>query len=344
MSDKKVAVAQDEACLVARDYIDSVVGSPNDRVGFSQTRFLMEALSKRCIAESRRNREDRYDLENRLNVAWDIIREVWYAAAPDYANNRLINLDWTTDDEESDRIADAKHVIWRRRDPHRSYEEGYNSDQYTNFSIESFHQTIATYLEGPWLRNPHLDWIILDMSVSQKICEFGEAIKREGLPGMRGLFFNNYSTYHSCKGHFDQMSRQLTRDLPRRIAFTLLSVILAPVAAIWAAFYFGYELTGFLVGGLYVIIILTYFATKLVRLSQRLLGKPDPRLKPLVLWREMYEVWRRLAGPVVHSGRVREAMVRSTEHGAEWDAPTWSIIDRVISLDPAVWVVRPNEG
>ena len=70
--------------------------------------------------------------------------------------------------------------------------------------------------------------------------------------------------------------------------------------------------------------------------------KPDPRLEPFILWNEMYEAWLRLRGPVVNPSRVREAMVRSAEHGAEWGTLTWSLIDRVISIDPAVWIIWPR--
>ena len=78
--------------------------------------------------------------------------------------------------------------------------------------------------------------------------------------------------------------------------------------------------------------------------STTITGKPDPRLEPFVLWDEMYEVWLRLRGLVVNPSRVREAMVRSAEHGAEWGTLTWSLIDRVISIDPAVWVIWPRRS
>lgn len=55
----------------------------------------------------------------------------------------------------------------------------------------------------------------------------------------------------------------------------------------------------------------------------------------------MYEVWRRLDGPVINPSRVREFMAKSTDHGAVWDATSWSIVDRLIAIDPAVWVIQP---
>jgi hypothetical protein len=85
-----------------------------------------------------------------------------------------------------------------------------------------------------------------------------------------------------------------------------------------------------------------YFVTK--GESTTITGKPDPRLGPFHLWDQMYEVWLRLRGPVVNPSRVREAMVRSAEDGAEWGTLTWSLIDRVISIDPAVWIIWPRRS
>lgn len=85
-----------------------------------------------------------------------------------------------------------------------------------------------------------------------------------------------------------------------------------------------------------------YFVTK--GESTTITGKPDRRLEPFLLWDEMYEVWLRLRGPVVNPSRVRDAMFRSEQHGAEWGTRTWSLIDRIIGIDPAVWVIWPSRS
>jgi len=89
-----------------------------------------------------------------------------------------------------------------------------------------------------------------------------------------------------------------------------------------------------------------YFMSKRNPTKRHILGipVPDSSLKPFLLWDETYEVWSRLGGPVVNPSRVREAMVQSTEHGALWDTPTWSLIDRVVSIDPAAWVIWPSRS
>jgi hypothetical protein len=56
----------------------------------------------------------------------------------------------------------------------------------------------------------------------------------------------------------------------------------------------------------------------------------------------MCGVWRRLEGPVVNPTLVCEAMARVAKEGVVWDNFSWSLIDRVIALDPVVWVVEPS--
>ncbi len=58
----------------------------------------------------------------------------------------------------------------------------------------------------------------------------------------------------------------------------------------------------------------------------------------------MYDVWKQLEGPVVNPTLVREAMIKSRDKGAVWDTVSWSLIDRVIAIDPAVWVVQPDRS
>jgi hypothetical protein len=57
-------------------------------------------------------------------------------------------------------------------------------------------------------------------------------------------------------------------------------------------------------------------------------------------WNQMYRVWLLLEGPTVNPTLVREIMVKTRDQGAVWDMPVWSIIDRVIQHDPAVWTVQ----
>jgi hypothetical protein len=121
-----------------------------------------------------------------------------------------------------------------------------------------------------------------------------------------------------------------------------------PVGGIWAAFHWGFEATGSWLLGIYTTLVIGFIAVKLlafiVRLIGRRAGKISPRVKVFHLWDQMYEVWRRLEGPVVNPSLVRGVMVKSTDEGAVWDTASWSLIDRVVAIDPAIWVVQSGRN
>jgi hypothetical protein len=58
------------------------------------------------------------------------------------------------------------------------------------------------------------------------------------------------------------------------------------------------------------------------------------------LWAAMYDVWTFLAPPVVNPSMVRHLLVKTTDLGAGWDTPTWSVVDRAIAADPSVLLVE----
>jgi hypothetical protein len=97
---------------------------------------------------------------------------------------------------------------------------------------------------------------------------------------------------------------------------------------------------------MYAVIISGWLGPKflrfIVRVCYALAGKTHPLAKAFALWNEMYEVWKLLQGPVVNPTLVREMMAKTRDEGAVWDTPAWSIADRVIQHDPAVWVIQPT--
>jgi hypothetical protein len=54
----------------------------------------------------------------------------------------------------------------------------------------------------------------------------------------------------------------------------------------------------------------------------------------------MHDVWKSLEGPVVNPTMVKESMLKAKEKGALWDGAAWSIIDRAITIDPAVMMTK----
>ena len=253
----------------------------------------------------------------------------------------------TNEEEEQEKIEKAQHGLWTRHDPARAFQEGTRSVHYTAINKDELNSAIADYLDRPYLRLPVLDWIFLDMTISRELSAFGEALKEKWLPGKRHPFLGIHHRYLKAQGDLAEMTKIDWSETFERWNMWFSCGLAIPIAGIWAAFYFGYETTGWWLAGIYATIVIGFIAIKLVRfflrLIRRLLGKPDPRMKVFALWDQMYEVWRRLEGPVVNPTRVREAMVQSTDQGAAWATVSWSLIDRVIGIDPAIWVVQPRK-
>ncbi|HYZ23765.1 MAG TPA: alpha/beta hydrolase fold domain-containing protein [Rhodopila sp.] len=220
-----------------------------------------------------------------------------------------------------------------------AFNDGLQSPEQFNCSVDELCETIASYLARAWLRHPFLDWIFVDALVTRELCAFGEAIKDQVLP----------SRYRSmeCKGNLKEM---LLADTKFRLQwgsglFLLLGVV--PPLFAWGAFRAEQESLGRWVLAIYALVAAVYFTAKAaglaVRLGRSLLGRPSPEpphQRIINVWNEMYEVWRRLIPPTVNPARVKEALVASEKLGAVWRGEVWSLVDQAIALDPAAWIVQ----
>jgi len=198
---------------------------------------------------------------------------------------------------------------------------------------------IAKYLSRNYLRHPLLDWIFLDMTISRAVCAYGEFRK------MASDLSVGHEGYLSAEGNLAEMKKSARNEFFERCVILLSSFFFAwavPAGAMWVLFHWD---IGVWLAGIYAFIIFSImlfdFSGHLIR---RLTGKVDPRTRVVNLWVEMYDVWQLLEGPVVNPTLVREAMIKSRDKGAAWDNVSWSLIDRVIAIDPAVWVVEPERS
>ena len=85
-----------------------------------------------CVAESLKNDEGEDGLEKRLSNVHEILTDVWRAAAPEIATRWWRDGEKPNDDQQK-AIDKAKATIWKRRDPQRSFFEGFESEHWTGF-------------------------------------------------------------------------------------------------------------------------------------------------------------------------------------------------------------------
>jgi hypothetical protein len=82
-------------------------------------------------------------------------------------------------------------------------------------------------------------------------------------------------------------------------------------------------------------------ATGIFGPSREFSDPKSPISRASTVWQAMYEVWRSLTGPIINPTMVRDEMMKSKSLGAVWDLPSWSLIERIIESDRAVWLVGP---
>jgi hypothetical protein len=332
------ALTTTSAKTIARQWI---VARSNMSTDYrSQTRWMFDQLAELCIAEALSRGDDEDDLSQRISDSHDILYGAWWAAAP-----AVVTKWWrdneTPTEEEQKQIDAAKAALWRRHDPEVSFREGFESKDHIAFDKASLHATIAAYLARPWLRHPTMDWIFLDMTITGELCAYGESIK-QGWVNNSETGFDMDMKYHRAKGNLKAINTVRGKQKFERLNMMFWFGVVLPIAVISAAFHFAFGETGRMLrsifASLWAITLVGWIAT-FIR-GRRKRAAPIPKPEPLQLWVEMYHVWRALKGPVVNPRMVREAMQKSTDKGAAWDNPSWAIIDRVISIDPAVWVVE----
>jgi len=182
------------------------------------------------------------------------------------------------------------------------------------------------------------------MTISQEICAYGESIKQRWLPRRKRPWLGINEDYLAAKGNIAKMAKVNWKEKLEAWWGWAVFLLILPVGAIWGSFHFGLTSLGLWLGGIYGAFVCLYILFRIFKLIRfvvnRIRGVKDPWVIQVALYDQMLEVWRRLEGPEVHPGRVREAMVNSSNAGAVWDNVSWSLIDRVIAADASTWIVQ----
>lgn len=317
--------------------------SPVERGERHEPRLIMDRLAAAALVETITTDGDGFAYRDRLKEAFNILYDLWSMVA--FSRSKWRDDRSLEPAEAERRRQSAELVLWRRRDPRRGYVEGFESDYQTDFSKDLFEDTAARYLARPWMRNAHLDWVLVDASITRELSVFGEEVKMWHMPSRlddRGRL----DRYLKVKGNLAELSKP---DWVGRFqaAFAFLGfTFVVPFGIIWAVYAAQWTTTALWMLGIYALILLIDFGFVVFNLVRRAIrAVPKPGTKQEQLWVSMYQVWWLLKGPVINPTLVRAAMMKAAEAGAGWDMAAYSIIDSVIAKDPAVWVVsldRPD--
>lgn len=168
--------------------------------------WLMSELAALCVAESVRVGEEDFDLDGRLYSAYEIISSIQSYGFP----SDLVDARWadagTLTDAVKTQLAHAKASVWKRRDPLRSFQEGFESAHH--FGRESpieIHSVLGDYLKLRWLRHPSVDWIFIDLMITRELSALGEQIKMNWFPGKKDSMGVHHK-YWTARGKLDAMA------------------------------------------------------------------------------------------------------------------------------------------
>jgi hypothetical protein len=310
-----------------------------DNAWQSQRRSYSKLLTDRCVAEAVRVRETEYDFWDRLNRVGEILESIKNACAQPLVLRHLK----VEDVPEPQRPAylKANEIIWQRHDVSRVHDLGYEESGYPGVDRKALAHAAGKYLERPWLRLAALDWLIVDALITDEIVQYGDALKRSHLPGPTdpmGRFHFDEKT----KGNVKAILREGRKYRKHPVRTWFGYQVVFPVVTIGTSIYFQYWKTAL------AFVVLTVFdwcwmaVRWIARAIRRARATPEqlrtPEQNDYARLLAMRQVHRLLEGPVLNPKLVREEMVKTTDGGAVWDSAAWAVVDRVISVDPNVWV------
>ena len=334
-----IAFSESDARQYAQSWLKASLKEPSQAHN-SQFNSLLHALGKLCVAETVKNNEGEQDLDERLYMAYDIVSSTQTA---------LYRYEDRADDPESDDEKNARtlrdqdnrlHRVWFRRDPQAAFEGGLKSSASVDINRDDLIYQAAEYLKRPWLRDPFLDWIFVDSLIFCDVCACGESLKRDyPLGGIGWLGVNSarhMNAYYEFGGNWYEMQMEHFRWRLRKIGWFLG----VPLIAIFALSLNGRSAAALISIKLYFSVLAAYLGSRIVRWGYRKATKWKPlEASYIELWSRMSAVYRMTKGPIINPSILKDELLETKKAGAVWEMPLYSLIDRIISVDPNVWAV-----
>jgi hypothetical protein len=170
-----------------------------------QYEALLSELAKQCVRETLLAGEAEWQLDGRIGSADSVLDALQTFGFP----SAIEEFRWKNEDtvpvEFRKPLKSAMASVWRRRDPSRSYKEGFESPHYFGGSPDYLHDALSEYLAAPWLRHPSVDWLFLDMMITRELSAFGEELKIKYFPGRKDPMGIN-AKYWEAKGEISKMA------------------------------------------------------------------------------------------------------------------------------------------
>jgi hypothetical protein len=221
-------------------------------------------------------------------------------------------------------------IVWWHRNLTDIYGKTKSFHRQNFIRLSQLSDVVTEYLATPWLHNPYLDWVMLDSMTSGQMVATVEYYMQQ-----------KHSMAYALSGGVAWKMLLWTLAL-RPLTFLFgwgLPAVLCYFIAGWSvpvAIAVGVILYGF-----NTLMLALWLWSKLFSLFT---GQRTHLQRAMQFITEMEDVYRWLAGPVMHVGTVRKAFERAAEKGVVWDQQVFCILDRLAESKPRVWSNVPGEG
>jgi hypothetical protein len=325
-------------------------------------RDLFIGLADRALSHAQKSDWTINRFREELSACLSLIELIKEAVHP----TRINDPKWQAKTASFGSVKDVEkfnHGIWSRHDPMVAFHDGDISPHFVEVAWPALYFGIEIYLSAPHLRTAQVDWLILDILVSQQLCSIGERTKIETF-GMR-TWSGEPTIYEKARGNSQEMAALNFKREAKKTAKVLLIGGAAPLAVGMLLSSSSPNGSAFFVG-IGMIVILVWISLKLlrllakaiewvfgdaqiegrhsfvIRLIRRIAGKSSAADKNYKRWNSMVRVWRLLGSGMVNPSRLRAAMERASDEGVIWHNAAWAIIDRAAALGPdEAWLKPP---
>lgn len=307
--------------------------------GQSQWNIYVAELSEGALRDVLENGGDERALEYKLIEAHQILSDVKLTLSPtpydqsDHKRYRDLSEDQF---EKLKKRIDA--MVWWRQKADNALQEGFDSEGHVQFDKRELWQTIAKYLERPYLRSPSFEWLLVDALVYLELCLFGDAVKQR-MPGPIDALGIS-SGYFKAGGNLDKMLTLRLKWQLGVLGAKAAVFIGLPGLAVWWGMKHGHEVEAIFGGAAYAALLIVWTIWKRIR---RLIWAPkkSPFEIGAELWDDMSKVYRLLEPPIVNPTLVKEQLIKTHDKGAVWDTAVYTLVERAIARDPSAWIADP---
>lgn len=270
---------------------------------------IVNDLIPKVRAAAIQDKLDHIDYELKLRKVEDVVHDIAFAVQSNWDNP-------------------SENIIWYRpslSNLQNRPEEWRDASPVGRVNLD---RATAEYLNNPWMQNNLLDWIILNAFIFDEMARQSDGIRS-------GQVFGTINWAHIfSEGKYEKMVYlQLLFWLIKFVARWILIPLI-----IFGFYYLEYKDIAKWTAIPYAVYILVYIAMFPKRYFQRkaLLKQEEELIYHL---KKLMGIFQSCSGSTINPSRLRELIAKAEYEGVSVRPAVYSILDRAIQRDPAVFTV-----